>query len=151
VLRGNIKYKLLALAIAVIIWLYANESQNPRVSREPTPKRTNVSTELLEAPASRAVFVGPDTAGQPSFPYKVGDIVVRPQTATVTGRPERLMNVTTLKTETVDLAGRTSTFSQRVRIVVPLGLTLAGSKYVSVTVKIEPAPEEPSREPNGGA
>lgn len=147
-LKRNVKYKLLALAIAMIIWFYANEGQNPRIPREPTPKGAHVGMKLLDSPASRAVFVSPDTAGQPPFPYKVGDIVVRPRTVTVTGRPKQLMNVTTLRTETVDLAGRTTTFSERVRIIVPRGLTLAGSKYVRVTVKIErpSRSEEPSRE-----
>lgn len=114
-----------------------------------TPQEVHLSMKLLEAPASRAVFVGLETEGQPPFPHKVGSIAVRPQTVTVTGRPEQLMNVTTLRTEKVNLDGRTKTFSQRVRIIVLPGLALADSEYVRVTVEIErlPEPEEPSREP----
>lgn len=117
---------------------------------ELTPERIYLRLPLLEAPASRAVFVSVDIVGQPPFPHKVGGIDVYPQTVTVTGRPERLMNTTSVKTEPVYLANRTKTFSQRVRVIAPSGLTLADSGYVRVTVKIEAPPEPEEILPDEG-
>jgi len=106
------------------------------------PKKAHVRLELLEAPASRAVYVSLDAVGQPPFPCRVSGIDVYPQTVTLTGRPERLMNITTLKTKPVKLTNRTRTFSQRVSIIAPMGCGLADGKSVRVTVRIEsPAPK----------
>ena len=115
-----------------------------------TPEKVHLRMELLEAPASRAVFVSLDVVGQPPFPYKVSSVEVHPQTVTVVGRPERLMKVTTLRTEPVQLANRTKTFSQSVRVIAPPDLTLADGDYVRVTVRIaSPAePEAPASEPS---
>lgn len=120
---------------------------------ELSPEKVRLRLELLETPASRAVFVSVDAAGQPPFPHKVVGIEVDPQTVTVTGRPEQLINITTLKTEPVQLANHTKSFSQHARVIAPPGLTLIDGKYVQVTVRIEspPKPENPPAEPDRGA
>lgn len=105
------------------------------------PAKVHVRLDLLEAPASRAVFVSLNALGQPAFPYRVSDISVRPSTVTVRGRPESLVNVTTLKTEPIRLDNRTHTFSQRVRVIVPEGLSAVDTSHVRVTVRIEKVPQ----------
>ena len=103
---------------------------------ELNPEKVHLRLELVEAPASRVVFISPDVVGQPPFPCKVTGIEVTPQTISVTGRPEQLMNVTTIRTQPVQIAGHTKTFSQVVPVAAPPGLALAKSDPVRVTVRI---------------
>ena len=100
------------------------------------PQKVHLRLELVEAPASRVVFISPEVSGQPPFPYKVSEINVEPQTISVTGRPEQLMNVTTIKTQPIQIAGHTKTFSQVVQVVAPRGLALTKGDSVRVTVRI---------------
>jgi len=108
------------------------------------PEKVHLHLDLVEAPASRVVFISPEIVGQPPFPCKVTSIEVSPQTISVTGRPEQLMNVTTIKTKPISIGSRTKTFSQVVPLLAPPGLSLVKGDAVRVTVKIEeeaqPAP-----------
>jgi YbbR domain-containing protein len=103
---------------------------------EISPARVHVHLELLEAPASRIVFVSPDITGQPAFPYKVNSIEVSPQTISITGTADQLGSVTTLRTDAISVSGRTSDFTQRVRVLAPRGLAIGANRYVRVTVSI---------------
>ena len=235
-MKRNVSYKLLALAIAVVIWAYANEGLNPSVSKELpihvefasvppmgyrvgesrvspssavvagtaqnvnairrlvvkvdpgdsaesidddfpviacdkhgrpaqnvelSPAKARLRLELREAPARRVAFVSPSVVGQPPFPCKVRRIDVSPESVSVTGPPERLLDVTMLKTEPVELSNRTETFSRDVRVILPPGLTLEEEKSVHVIVHITspppvekaPPPPDTSTEPDdsGGA
>lgn len=105
-------------------------------SLELEPAKVHLHLDLLEAPANRVIFVSVNTVGRPPFPYKVESIEVQPDTVTVAGLPEQLANVSTLETEPIQLANRTKTFTQRVRISIPTGLTIAGGSDVRVTLKI---------------
>jgi len=116
---------------------------------ETTPLKVHLRLNLLEAPASRIVFVSPDVVGQPPFPYKVTDIEVKPQSIAVTGRPEQLANVTTLKTGTIPLAGRTQGFTARVRVIAPQGLALAENGVIRVTVSIVSSEQKPPKPTEG--
>jgi len=120
---------------------HGQEVHGVRVS----PESVHLSMDLLEAPASRLVFVSLDTVGQPPFPYRVEEIDIRPDTLTLTGRPELLMNISTLRTEPVHLSDRTKTFGQRVKVIVPAELSAeADGSYVNVTVRIgRTTPAEP--------
>lgn len=111
---------------------------------EVNPSRVHVHLQLLDAPASRIVFVSPDIVGQPQFPSKVSRIDVAPQTIAVTGRPDQLAGVTTLRTQPVSVAGHSATFTQRVRVITPQGLAIGDNRYVRVTVEISTAPEQKS-------
>lgn len=103
---------------------------------EITPAKVHVHLALAETPASRIVFISPDVAGQPPFPCKVGGIEVAPQTISVTGPADQLGGVTTLRTEAISVSGRTSDFTQRVRVIAPRGLTVGANRYVRVTISI---------------
>jgi YbbR domain-containing protein len=112
---------------------------------ETTPLKVHLRLDLLEAPASRIVFVSPDVVGQPPFPCRVTGIEVKPQSIAVTGRPEQLANVTTLKTGTIPLAGRTQSFTARVRVIAPQGLALAENSAIRVTVSIASSQPKPTK------
>ena len=101
------------------------------------PEKVHLHLDLVEAPASRVVFISPEIVGQPPFPCKVTSIEVSPQTISVTGRPEQLMNVTTIKTKPISIGSHTKTFSQVVPVLAPPGLALVKGDAVRVTVRIE--------------
>lgn len=111
---------------------------------ELSPSKVRLRLDLLKAPASRVVFVSPNLVGQPPFPFKVAKIQVSPESVAVTGRPEQLENVTTLKTDAIDVSGRTKSFAVLVRVVTPQGLALAENQHIRVTVSIASSEKGPS-------
>ena len=130
-MRHNIGYKLLSLAIAILVWVYVNQY---------TDHRGNASGGNV----SKVLFISPVTTGKPPYPHKVLDIEVEPQSVTLTGRPARLIEISTVSTEPILLDDRTETFSRRVNLVAPAGTSLADGRTAAVTVLIgtvETAPE----------
>ena len=111
-----------------------------------TPGTVRVKCDLLQAPASRAVYLIPNVTGQPTFPYKVSAIGVHPQTLTVTGRPEVLAKLNTIETDPVRIEDHKKTFTQRVKIIAPEGTSISDTKYATVTIMITPVdkPGEPT-------
>ena len=95
-----------------------------------------VHLELERAPVSKVVFVTPSITGRPAFPYKVLGIEVKPQSVTLNGRPERLMEISTVSTEPLALGPHTKTFSQRVQLIAPPGSSLANGSIATITVRI---------------
>lgn len=100
------------------------------------PNRVRVQMEVKEAPATSVLLISPNLEGLPPFPYGVDDVSVEPQTVTVSGKPELLMKVKTVSTEPVRLDKRKSSFTQKVRLAVPDGLSTDDGESVTVTVKI---------------
>ncbi len=99
-------------------------------------QNARVRLELERAPVSKVVFVSPNIAGRPAFPYKVVGIEVKPQSVTLNGRPERLMEISTVSTEPLALGPHTKTFSQRVQLIAPPGSSLANGRVAIITVRI---------------
>ena len=106
-------------------------------------EKVHLHLDLVEAPASRVVFISPEIVGQPPFPCKVTGVEVSPQTISVTGRPEQLMNVTTIKTKPISIGSHTKTFSQVVPVLAPPGLSLVKGDAVRVTVRISEGQSAP--------
>lgn len=104
---------------------------------ELAPAKVHVHLQLLDAPASRIVFVSPSVVGQPQYPNEVTKIEVSPQTISVTGSADQLGGVTTIRTEPISVDGRTAGFTQRVRVVAPKGLTIGDNGMVRITVTIK--------------
>jgi len=100
------------------------------------PDDAHVSMRLVEAPASKAVFVSPSIVGQPEFPYKVVKVSVTPSSVTVKGKPERLAGTSIISTDDVDVTGAMSDIVRYVGLHVPPGIEIDGSDRVKVTVKI---------------
>lgn len=100
------------------------------------PVDTHVALKLVEAPASKAVFVAPTIVGQPEFPYRVSKVTVTPSSVTVKGRPERLAGMSILSTDEIDVAGATSDIVRYVSLHVPPGIEIDDGSSVKVTVRI---------------
>lgn len=102
-----------------------------------SPEGARVMLKLVEAPASKPVFISPSIVGQPQFPYRVTKISVMPSSVSVEGRPESLAGLTTMSTDEVDVTGATEDIVRRVGLHVPPGIEVEGSRFVKVTVRIE--------------
>ena len=90
----------------------------------------------LVTPLEKTVLISPSTIGQTPYPYKVVGMEVQPQTVSITGSPDKLAGVGILETEPIVLANKKQTFTQKVRIVTPEGVTLSKGDSADVTVRI---------------
>jgi YbbR domain-containing protein len=102
-----------------------------------SPSSAHIAVRLVEAPASKAVFVQPSVTGQPQFPYKVIRISVAPNSVTLKGKPERLAGTSIITTDDVDVRSATSDIVRYVGLHVPPGVEIEGSGSVKVTIKID--------------
>ncbi len=103
---------------------------------EISPEKVRLRLEVRKASVSRVVFISPTILGRPPFPHEVRDIDVEPQSVTLVGPAERLINITTVGTEPLRLDHRTKTFSQRVRVLAPSGTSLEDRRDVRITATI---------------
>jgi YbbR domain-containing protein len=84
-----------------------------------SPDGAHIALRLVEAPAGKLVFVSPTVTGQPQFPYQVTKISVTPSSVTIKGRPETLVNSSTISTEEVDVTGATADVVRRTTLRLP--------------------------------
>ncbi|TMJ02319.1 MAG: YbbR-like domain-containing protein [Bacillati bacterium ANGP1] len=112
---------LLSFLIAVTSWYYVVTTQNPRFPRT----------------TFKVVAVIPDITGEPAYGYSVLGVRVTPPTVTITGLPEQLVEIETVRTEPVMITGATQDVVRDVGLVVPP--ELARSTRVRVAVQIAPA------------
>lgn len=108
-----------------------------QVIRDVELSRRTAHLRLLPAvtPTEKSVLISVNTIGQTPFPYKVVGIEVQPETASVTGNPEVLAGVGVLETEPIVLTNRKQTFTQKVRVVTPSGISI-DNDAAAVTVRI---------------
>ncbi len=85
---------------------------------EVTVEPANV-TVTLEEKLARSLEVVPNISGFPPPGYELSDYRVSPTTVNVVGPKSRVEGLTQLLTEEISLAGRTSDFSERVRLARP--------------------------------
>ena len=82
---------------------------------------------ILEPIRTREVTVEPHVVGQLPPGYKLGKVEVTPNTVTLSGAESRLRDIDRLQTTTVNLNGRTATFTENVDVditdpdIVPVG------------------------------
>ncbi len=84
------------------------------ISVEPT-----YVTVTLEEKRIRSLEVVPNIVGFPPPGYELSDYRLSPTTVDVVGPRSRLEDVTQIVTEAISLSGRTTNFSERVRLVRP--------------------------------
>lgn len=102
------------------------------------PAEVSVSPVVAAAPASKRILVTPTFLGQPAFGHRVTRYEVKPSQLEVKGESGAVSGVTTAETETINIAGLSTTRDYRVRAKLPLGLSPVSSDIVTVTVVVEP-------------
>ncbi len=101
------------------------------------PQGAHVALKLVEAPASKSVFVSPGYVGQPQFPFRVVQVSVTPSFVTVRGRPEVLAGTAIIATDDVDVTGAVADLVRYVTLRIPPGIEVEGSRQVKVTIRIQ--------------
>ncbi len=86
--------------------------------------------------ANRVISV--NLVGEPAPGYRVLNTSVNPPSVLVTGRPSQLELPFRVQTEPIDVTGLTETFSTRISLVLPAGITLDEVQEIVATVEIEP-------------
>src|SRR5256712_1430007 len=94
---------LLSFLIAVTSWYYVVTTQNPRFPRT----------------TFKVVAVIPDITGEPAYGYSVLGGRATPPTVTITGLPEQLAEIETLRTEPVMITGGCQHVERDVGLVGP--------------------------------
>lgn len=86
--------------------------------------------------ANRVISV--NIVGEPAPGYRVLNTSVNPPSVLLTGRPSQLEQPFRVQTEPIDVTGLTETFSTRVSLALPPGITLDEVQEIVATVEIEP-------------
>jgi len=125
-LRRNLGYKILALALAIFLWFYVS------VQQRQVPIRGALSY--------ATVPVVLRSEGGPAPGYRIAGVTVSPPLATIAGEEQRLRRVHHIDTLTVNLDRATADI-HRVMVLVPPDddVTTISEPLVNVTIKIEPA------------
>lgn len=114
---------------------------NQRISQvRCEPSVVTVRPAVLAAPATKRVLISPTWQGQPAVGYRVSSYEVIPNQASITGNSSTLNRLTIIDTEPVVLSGLTSDASLSVRLRLPTGVQVQGSRMVTVRVRIKPEP-----------
>lgn len=98
--------------------------------------RVRLKMRFVEAPARKSVIVSPEVVGEPKFPGRVTRISVKPTSVTVEARPNLLINMSTLPTEPISIAGATDDLSRDVGLRLPAGVKVVGRSQVRVRIEI---------------
>ncbi len=99
-LLENLGWKLLSLAIAILLWIVVVGRPNRSVRMIPSQVRL-----LLERPQSREVPIHVRFSGSPPDGYRIKGLRVRPPTLMIAGPESRVSEVEYAETESIDLTG----------------------------------------------
>ena len=131
-LTNNLGLKVLALALAVALWLY--------VQGELARMRHGGSISLLDHGQMEcaAMPVHPRLAGEPARGCRMDleRVVVEPSSLLVVGGAQRLGYAGGLWTEPIDVSGVSGSVVRRAKVVLGDGGILGGGRAVMVTVTV---------------
>jgi YbbR domain-containing protein len=95
----------------------------------------------LDTLTEKILPVVPDITGEPAGGGRVSDVTAHPSVARVIGPSKTLSRIAHLRTESVSVEGRTSSFTATTSVVSPAaGIRVRGAQTVVVRVGIQPAP-----------
>lgn len=117
-----------------LIAVDSNGNQMPNL--EIDPERARVRIAVARELANRTLPVVPVMGGQPASGFRVTSVTVEPLVVTVSGEEATVSQLDTAETEPIDISGRNRDVESSVRVVLPLGVSVAGSDTVRVVVTI---------------
>ena len=99
----------------------------------------NVSVEIA---MSKTANILPITNGTCAEGYYVQSISSNPTSTTIAGTDTILANISEIETDAINITDKNTTFTVRVDLNSPSGVSIIGASSVSVTVTIEPLEEK---------
>ncbi|MFI5292163.1 MAG: YbbR-like domain-containing protein, partial [Candidatus Limnocylindrales bacterium] len=100
------------------------------------PDRVHVTIIVGRETASRSVPVAPDLTGSPETGWSVRSVSVEPLVVTIRGPLDAVTSMTSIATEPIPLAGRTSDLTTTVGLLTPDGIEVVDGGPVRVVVRI---------------
>ncbi|HZT41708.1 MAG TPA: CdaR family protein [Chthonomonadaceae bacterium] len=122
------------------------------------PAAVHVTVPLSAEPSAKTVLVSPSVTDLPLPPYQIKSLMVTPQQVKITGRPERLIEISTLITEDISVRDLTANHEFIVTLMTPPGVTvhdMEGHPIHTVHVRVligraaPPAPLPKETSPTG--
>ncbi len=102
------------------------------------PDKVRLQAKLVEVPATKEVIVSPNIVGTPKFPARVVGVTVSPPTVVLSGKPNLLIEITSVSTNQVSIQDAESPVSRVVTLKLPQGIKALGRGSVLVNVQILP-------------
>jgi hypothetical protein len=104
-----------------------------------SPNQVNVRVRVFRKVQYKPdVEVVPDLRGQPASGYRLGKPVVQPPRVTLEGPSSALEQIPFVYTEPISIAGGTESLAVQSFLIVPNGIRVVESDFVTVTVEILP-------------
>ena len=100
------------------------------------PDQVDAQVTITPAPMSKSLPVEVPVTGQPAKGYHVVSVTVVPAQVTVSGPPELVRPLQSLRTDPVDVSGLKETLSRSVGLVLPDGVHMLNGEPVDVEVSI---------------
>lgn len=109
-----------------------------REVRETTvdPAEIEVTVPLRALPPSKTVPVRPTLTGVPELGFRVAEVNSLPSVITIRAPAAVLARIEALATAPVSLAGRSSSFTERVSVVLPQGVVWHSQSQVDIAVSV---------------
>ncbi|MBI3922199.1 MAG: hypothetical protein HY318_12330 [Armatimonadetes bacterium] len=119
-----------------------------------TPEEVEVRLDVKQTEATKPVKVVPQIIGRPAAGYEIEEITSDPDLVMISGEPQRVGTVKSIKTEKIDIAATTATTSRHVALRPPDGIKVAETETrVTVALRRLPvggvSPESPRPEREG--
>jgi YbbR domain-containing protein len=99
------------------------------------PQQIEVRLPVIQAEDAKKVGIEVSTEGEPADGFFIGTISSDPSSATAQGSSKALAEITTLKTESIDVSGATTTIERTVKLVLPPNIRAEPSQ-IKVTIEI---------------
>lgn len=100
--------------------------------------RVTVTVPVEELAGFSEKIVSVQWFGEPAPGYRLLSVEADPLAVLVQGRPAQLSNLSSVKTEPIDITGLTQSFQQTALLDLPDGITVEPDQKVSVNIQIEP-------------
>ena len=111
------------------------------------PNTVKVTIPVVAENQSKTVPVEAVIQGKPPEEIEVGTVQVEPKQVEISGAPEVIESITSIKTRPVDLTGREDSFTEKARLEIPESVQVLGRTEVSVTVELTKKEQEPEQKP----
>ncbi|MCX6359051.1 MAG: CdaR family protein [Armatimonadetes bacterium] len=104
------------------------------------PALVSVQVDVVDSAAVKTVVISPALTGRPAAPFVIEGVTVSPMTVTLAGPTADIATVTSISTAPLSVEGTTVDATRQVALVIPPGLSIAGSPAtVTVTIRLKDA------------
>jgi len=109
-----------------------------------TPQTAVVTLPVTSNIASKTLPIFPALEGEPAAGWQVKSVAVEPALVTAAGDAGVIRDLTGLSTVPLSLQNASSTFSRKINLIIPQGVTSISERAVLVKVKVTPAADSPA-------